>query len=94
MSGTKRQLEPFQGRAQIAVFGGNDAPGASRWVRSVFVAQGTGVSQRSSLRIGLLFSVTGPYRTIGTAMRNGALLATEQVNADASFPFRLELRGA
>ena len=26
-------------------------------------------------------------------MRNGALLATEQVNADATFPFRLELVG-
>jgi ABC-type branched-subunit amino acid transport system substrate-binding protein len=51
------------------------------------------VSQRCSLRIGLLFSVTGPYRTIGTAMRNGALLAAEQVNADATFPFRLELVG-
>jgi ABC-type branched-subunit amino acid transport system substrate-binding protein len=38
-----------------------------------------------------LFSVTGPYRTIGTAMRNGALLATDQVNSGPMFPFRLEL---
>ena len=54
-------------------------------------AWGTSVSRRSVLRIGLLFSVSGPYRTIGTAMRNGALLAVGQVNADDRFPFRLEV---
>ena len=53
-------------------------------------AWGTSVSQRSTLRMGVLFSVTGPYRTIGTAMRNGAMLAVNQVNADDGFPFRLE----
>lgn len=43
-----------------------------------------------SIRIGLLFSTSGPYRTIGRAMLNGALLALEQVNADPAFPFTLE----
>lgn len=41
-------------------------------------------------RIGLLFSTTGPYATIGQAMRNGALLGLEEVSADPAFPFRLE----
>ena len=54
-------------------------------------AWGTSVSRRSTLRIGVLFSVTGPYRTIGAAMRNGALLAVAQINADDRFPFRLEV---
>ena len=92
MVSPRRQLDFFR-LTQIVVLGGNDAPGVSRRARCVFVAQDAGVSQRCSLRIGLLFSVTGPYRTIGTAMRNGALLATEQVNADATFPFCLELVG-
>ena len=38
------------------------------------------------IRVGLLFSVTGPYRTIGQAMRNGALLAIEEINRDPSYP--------
>lgn len=54
-------------------------------------AWGTSVSRRHTLRMGVLFSTTGPYRTIGTAMRNGALLAVAQVNADDGFPFRLEV---
>jgi urea transport system substrate-binding protein len=44
----------------------------------------------AAIRIGLLFSTSGPYRTIGHAMLNGALLALEQVNADPAFPFVLE----
>jgi urea transport system substrate-binding protein len=44
----------------------------------------------ATVRIGLLFSTSGPYRTIGRAMLNGALLALEQVNADPAFPFVLE----
>jgi branched-chain amino acid transport system substrate-binding protein len=43
-----------------------------------------------AIRIGLLFSTTGPYRTIGRAMLNGAVLALEQINQDPAFPFRLE----
>lgn len=42
------------------------------------------------VKIGLLFSVTGPYRTIGQAMRNGALLAVEEINRDPAWPFRFE----
>lgn len=41
-------------------------------------------------RVGLLFSSTGPYATIGQAMLNGALLAIEEVNAGGGFPFTLE----
>ena len=41
-------------------------------------------------RLGLLFSITGPYATIGQAMLNGALLAVDEVNAGDSFPFILE----
>jgi ABC-type branched-subunit amino acid transport system substrate-binding protein len=44
----------------------------------------------TTIRIGLLFSTTGPYATIGQAMRNGAQLAIEDVSADPAFPFRLE----
>jgi branched-chain amino acid transport system substrate-binding protein len=43
-----------------------------------------------TIRIGLLYSTSGPYRTIGRAMLNGALLALEQVNADPALPFTLE----
>lgn len=45
------------------------------------------MSQREVVKIGLLFSVTGPYRTIGRAMRNGALLAVEEINRDPAYPF-------
>jgi ABC-type branched-subunit amino acid transport system substrate-binding protein len=44
----------------------------------------------TTFRIGLLFSTTGPYATIGQAMRNGAQLALEEVSSDPSFPFSLE----
>ena len=43
-----------------------------------------------AIRIGLLFSVTGTYRTIGKSMLNGARLALEEINENADFPFRLE----
>ena len=43
-----------------------------------------------AIRIGLLFSVTGSYRTIGKAMLNGARLALEEINDSHGFPFRLE----
>src|SRR5690606_10374037 len=50
-------------------------------------AEGARVSQREVVKIGLLFSVTGPYRTIGRAMRNGALLAAEEINREPASPF-------
>jgi ABC-type branched-subunit amino acid transport system substrate-binding protein len=43
-----------------------------------------------TIRIGLLFSTTGPYKTIGRAMRNGAQLAVKEVNFDEIFPFVIE----
>ena len=44
----------------------------------------------NGIRIGVLFSTTGPYAAIGRVMRNGALLAIEEVNRDPAFPFRFE----
>ncbi len=46
--------------------------------------------QRDRIQIGILFSTTGPYATIGRAMRNGAELAVDELNADRSFPFVIE----
>ncbi len=43
-----------------------------------------------AIRIGLLFSASGSYRTIGRSMLNGAHLALEEINDDHDFPFRLE----
>jgi branched-chain amino acid transport system substrate-binding protein len=51
---------------------------------------GSDVSERSAIRIGLLFSTTGPYATIGCAMRNGSILAIGEINADPAFPFTLD----
>lgn len=48
------------------------------------------MSRQAPVRIGLLFSTTGPYATLGTAMSNGARLAMAEVNADPGFPFALE----
>lgn len=42
--------------------------------------------------IGVLFSTEGPYRTVSRAMRNGALLALEEVNGNERFPLRLDAR--
>ena len=48
------------------------------------------MSERSAIRIGLLFSTTGPYATIGCAMHNGSILAIDEINSDPAFPFTLE----
>jgi ABC-type branched-subunit amino acid transport system substrate-binding protein len=48
------------------------------------------MSERSAIRIGVLFSTTGPYATIGCAMRNGSILAIDEINSDPAFPFTLE----
>lgn len=48
-----------------------------------------GMQSRPTVPIGLLFSTTGTYRTIGTAMQSGAMLAIEEIAADASFDFTL-----
>lgn len=42
------------------------------------------------VRIGLLFSTTGPYEAIGRSMQNGAYLAIEEVASDPRFDFRFE----
>lgn len=45
----------------------------------------------SRIRIGLLFSTTGPYATIGKAMRNGAALAVQEINADPASPTSIDV---
>jgi branched-chain amino acid transport system substrate-binding protein len=54
------------------------------------VIVGHAVCNRDSHRLGLLFSITGPYAIIGQAMLNGALLAIEEINASDEFPFAIE----
>lgn len=48
------------------------------------------VRQRPALQVGIIFSTSGSYAPVGRDMRDGALLAVAQVNADASYPFKLE----
>ena len=48
------------------------------------------MSKSRSQRIGLLFSTSGPYAIIGRSMLNGALLAIDEVNVRAAFPFVLD----
>src|SRR5262245_25493861 len=48
------------------------------------------VSGRASIPVGVIFSVSGSYRTVGREMLNGALLALEEINRDPAFDFRLE----
>jgi len=47
------------------------------------------MERRDEIRIGLLFSSSGPYATISRTMLNGARLAIDEVNADPAFPFTL-----
>lgn len=45
---------------------------------------GTG---RVSIPLGVVFSVTGSYRTVGQEMANGTLLGLSEINQDPSFDF-------
>ncbi len=45
---------------------------------------------RDSLKIGIMFSTSGSYAAVGSAMRAGAELAIEEVNGDAAAPVRLD----
>lgn len=49
---------------------------------------------RADVPIGVLFSRTGSYAAVGEAMRAGALLAVEEVNADPAFGVTLSVREA
>ncbi len=40
--------------------------------------------------VGLVFSVTGPYSAVSSAMLNGALLAIDEVNSGKAYDFALE----
>lgn len=44
---------------------------------------------RWRIPVGILFSTQGPYATVGRAMRDGAMLALDEVNQDGGFPFEL-----
>lgn len=48
------------------------------------------VTTKPAIRIGLLFSLTGPYATICRSMAAGARLAIEELAVDPAMPFRLE----
>ena len=43
----------------------------------------------SHIPVGILFSTQGPYATVGRSMRDGAILALEEVNQDKRYPFEL-----
>ena len=44
----------------------------------------------ANIPVGLVFSITGPYSAVASAMLNGAMLAINEVNADARYDFILE----
>ncbi len=44
----------------------------------------------TSIPLGLVFSTTGSYRTVGQEMLNGVLLALEEIAGSPDFDFRLE----
>lgn len=44
---------------------------------------------KPEIPVGILFSLTGPYRTVGEEMRNGTLLAIEEINSSSEYDFRL-----
>ena len=49
-----------------------------------------GAARKTSIPVGVVFSTTGSYSTIGTAMLNGALLAVEEINESNRFDFTLD----
>lgn len=50
----------------------------------------SGRATKRTVPIGVVFSQTGSYRTIGTELLRGTLLAIEEVNATSAYGFRLE----
>jgi ABC-type branched-subunit amino acid transport system substrate-binding protein len=63
---------------------GNEA--RAFWSRAFVLERSMG----AMVRIGLLFSTTGPYGVVGRSMLNGARLAVEEIAADPSFDFAFE----
>ena len=47
------------------------------------------MGEKAKIPIGVLFSTTGPYATVGEAMLNGTLLAVEEINNSPNFDFEL-----
>ncbi|PYE17287.1 amino acid/amide ABC transporter substrate-binding protein (HAAT family) [Paraburkholderia silvatlantica] len=52
--------------------------------------QSASARDKTVIRIGILYSLTGTYGAIGREMLNGVLMAIEESNANASFDFLLE----
>jgi branched-chain amino acid transport system substrate-binding protein len=52
--------------------------------------QASALQRRVSVPVGIIFSTEGSYADIGRDMRDGALLALQQVNADPHYPFTLK----
>jgi branched-chain amino acid transport system substrate-binding protein len=46
-------------------------------------------TSKAKIQIGVLFSVTGPYSTVGSEMLNGTLLAMQEVNDSSEYDFQL-----
>jgi ABC-type branched-subunit amino acid transport system substrate-binding protein len=46
--------------------------------------------RNTAVPVGVVFSTTGSYRTVGTAMLNGALLAIQEVNESSGFDVTLD----
>jgi ABC-type branched-subunit amino acid transport system substrate-binding protein len=61
-------------------------------VRASFVFAGivlpAALTGYATVPLGVVFSTSGSYRTVGQEMLNGALLALEEVAESAEFPFR------
>ena len=49
----------------------------------------TARTTRATIPLGIIFSTTGSYRTVGQEMLDGALLALEEINGSSEFDFKL-----
>lgn len=47
------------------------------------------MTTRGTIPLGIIFSTTGSYRTVGQEMLDGARLALEEINASSEFDFKL-----
>lgn len=61
------------------------------WFRARPLGGGTIVTglHKPAIPVGVIFSTTGSYRTVGREMLNGALLAIEEVNANPAYDFAI-----
>lgn len=57
--------------------------------RIIIMARASLTNSRRKLPVGVVFSTTGPYRTIGRELLDGAMLAISEVNKSGKFDFSL-----